>query len=343
MLRAEFEQVLQHEHRLRNLQQALQRIVAEGTSSLDRMRRLFIEKRGLPEAQINAEVAEIRSDRDRSLFIEDFGSIRSFYEEIESRMIQQGGTVVGMTDHDQRMAEIQEIQTLDIGAYVETNFHTELNTILNAPYNAATHNAFKDIVLAHILEKNSSMSPEDKMTVKNRLRNFFDVLRLAEGKEGNLSIAPEAIYGILGRVPSAEKMQEIFDGKMDAIQALPTGSIRVSFSDRSIDFYHQENAALPAAITGRMKEKIPYRILLVHYRPNADVTTLIEKMGDGQILEGELYEGKGSAKVTGLTGTPDCTVENLPAGVTKEAFLKEPMRYVKHDLAFSAGKGGSAI
>jgi hypothetical protein len=335
ILRGEFRAVLEQEMYVRKLMRALQTIVTEGTRSLNRIRELLIQKRGLPEKDINAEVAAIRSDRDQSLFTEDFSSVRDFYDKVEGKIVAAEGLKSGMTDHEQRRMAAEEMSNLDIGAYVQTHFADVFLSLLGRPYNSAEHDAFKQQVLKHILEKHTLTEPQQEATLRHRIRNFFDDLRLLAGKKGDLAITPAVIYGILGRVLSKDEMQQVFEGDLHSIEVLPSGRMRISFADDNVEFYHEEHAPVPEEIRKRIDGEIPFRILFVHFRPEDDVRLLFHKMSDGQIMEAEFCNGEGCVKVRGKSGTEDFDVENLPQGVSKEKFAATPMKYLKHDLRFS--------
>jgi hypothetical protein len=334
ILRSHFKEVLEHEHQLRERMRVTQAIIDEGIKMLDRLRQLLIEKGRLNKAEIEREVGVIRQERDMSLYQEDFQPIRSFYENINTRIDAETAEHPDeMTGHRLRKLELQLLSTMDLGQYVQRHFSHELQELLSHPYDPKKHNELKNAVFNHILE-NASLTEEENETLRHRVRDLFDFIRLAAGKSTDQMLPASAVYGILGRVPSQDDMNRIFEGDMERLKNLPTGSVRVSFATGSIDFYHEQGQAVPAAINERLKSPIPSRILFVHFRPDSDIRTVLEEMGDDQIMEAERCTDGSCVKVAGVSGTKDIKILKKPDEMTKEDLIAAPMRHLRHDLRF---------
>jgi len=305
--------------------------------------------------QTNERRNELRLRGYKRLF-EDFSSVRSFARTTPERLKQTALETHERTDFETRKIIIDYITASKFGPYLMKHFKDDVHTLLNEPFNATMQEAFKQKVLEHF-HSDDDINPADRKMADHSIESLIDTLELFENMKGNSHLSIASLHAMFGRVLSEEEMAQIFEKNYKAIAKIPAGNIRIVLPDTSVDFYHEQGVPLPKEVLEMLNDDPNARIVHVHYRTDSDMVTLFADMSKDEFLTGKTCDDGECVEIEGRTDSPDFDILKAPESLLqklrtaivvtnesedeintllKKEFLKAPMKYLSHDIVFSA-------
>jgi hypothetical protein len=331
-----FEIALAQKAELIERQKQAQEILEEGRRYLDECRRILVEELKIPQAEVEAKVQVIRTERERELMTQDYAEIRRFIQASQQTLEQAGKNAEGLTEYQAHQRLFEKLTTPEQGGIelLRSTFATDVHTLLSNPDDAKRAELKRK--LREEIEK--TVPAGQRAFYRSKIRNVMDGLRLMEGNHGTRTYSTNAIAGIMGRTLSDQEMQDVFDGKVDSIQNLPSGRVRVTFADQTKTFYHQQGEGVPADIVELTTRKLPSHILMVDYTTDDDVKKLLADMSGGQTMHALHCDSADCIVIEGRTEDDDFVMLQGPKTLKKEEFAAAPMRYLGSNLTFEGKK-----
>lgn len=305
---------------------------------------------------------ELRLRGYKRLF-EDFSSVRSFARTTPERLKQTALETHERTDFETRKIIIDYITASKFGPYLMKHFKDDVHTLLDEPFNATLQAAFKQKVLEHF-HSDDDINPSDRKMADHSIESLIDTLEDFENMKGNSHLSIASLHAMFGRVPSEEEMAQIFEKNYEAIAKIPVGNIRIVMPDTAVDFYHEQGVPLPKEVLEMLNQDPNARVVHVHYRADSDMVTLFADMSKDEFLTGKTCDDGKCVEIEGRTDSPDFDILHAPDSLLKKLrtaitvtdesedeinallkkeFLKAPMKYLSHDIVFSAKRNEEAM
>ncbi len=329
----QFHEVMRHIEQLKLRDAKLKILMGMMNKTRERFHEI-LRKSGKPEEEVAGIKAENLLFDGGILLKTKFAESRNYIRTSKQRLQQISETTDPQTDFEMRKMIVSVLQENPYGAYILQHFSDELHALLDAPYNETAQKNFEEKVIAKY-KADGNIPPADKDVADVAFMSLMHSLKDVENLKGNSHLSAASIDGMLGSVLEEESMQKLFDGQLEIVQNLPAASIRLVVADQTFDFYHAEKQPIPADILKVINGKPRLPIVHVHYRTDADVAILIADMSKEEFLRGKTCKGGECILLEGQTKSPDFDVLQAPAGFNKEAFLKQPMKDLSHDIVFS--------
>ena len=207
--------------------------------------------------------------------------------------------------------------------------------------------AMKDTIVSTILadpEIDTSM----KVQLESRVQPLILlVAALMHHKEDILQLPKDALYGLIGRVPTKGKKADIFNDPREILALKGNAySVRVALNGKVREVYINGTGPVSGRegiptdvwqeILAECDDAVGAHIVDTHYRRDADVRTLFESMDSGQSIEATVRGGSGrKIAIVGTNTSKAVRIEGLlPDGIDTEEFMKTPMKYIEHKFEF---------
>jgi hypothetical protein len=322
--------------------EVVQRIVARGKERVNPAAQLLI-KLGVDQNQVDALKRKTHTERDASLYAEDFNQVRDFYGKILKLIEGKNDKDIGGLTNNEFIQEVVKLFQDDsmwkeLMEKKELGFEEKMRQMLSGKMKADEINLFETTLIDAIPKQN----------VAHEIENIFMVLRMLCGQEGKLiPLTQKSAPGMIGRVLPKEQADAVFEkNDVSLIQDLDSAGIEISLATQRFYFYHKKGQDdLPSEAKKLIQDPVdPSKILLVHYYKDSDMQNLFADMSDGQQLVGTVRDSNEPLVIEGISNNDDIVFIQTPASwneAIKSEFLESPMKYMSTDFSFKNAQAAS--
>lgn len=326
------------ERELNGARVRLQGFIESAEEKVDALKLALIEMGVSPE-EVEGRLRHRRHESDGKQFRRSCEPYRDLHDNVLQKLLTERPD--GMSIEDM-ITFVQRTDSLP-NNWIVNEYPEDINQLICTDPSevAGLSAALEEKICARFNDNPDEPIPEgfDESVFKDQVRqSIVDIRTTCGGHRHNLlPLPPMTLYGLLGRVPSAQEMLRVFDGEgnkrgyefLGDLEGLDPehGSIQVTVGAQLVDRY-----GLEALITEiRPHVDAGARIVSVHFRTDDNVSNLLKHMQGGNTLLGKARQG-GTGVEVHATDTEAVEVCGLPEDVTSEEFLARPMFYLAHEF-----------